>query len=170
MCSRHGSIWIICAALLVTLALSACGGGDRASSAGTSSASSSAGASGIVPLQQFIDHSKAVCRKWRERVNKGFKDLYRKRTSETGEAEGSVGTIESMRVVVVPAMRRQLAEMEAVGLPKENAYAAERFWDAIRRMTNEIESEGIFAWTRESTIFPIHNLGKQFQLQNCVYF
>jgi hypothetical protein len=159
-------ISIAAAAFLLALALSACGGGDDSSAA----SDAPQGGPGIVSRQQFIDKSKAVCRKWREKVNKGLKDLYRKRTAETGAAEGSVGTIESMRVVVVPAMRRQLTEMEQVGLPKENEYAAEEFWDAIRRMTNEIEAEGIFAWTRESTIFPIHKLGKQFQLQNCVYF
>jgi hypothetical protein len=165
MCFGRGNIWILCAVFSVTLAFSACGGGDTTKSAGSSQS-----APGIVSRQQFVDRSKAVCRKWRERVNKGLKDLYRKRTGETGEPEGTVGTIESMHVVIVPMMRRQLKEMEEIGLPKEGAYAAEQFWDAIHRMTNEIDNDGIFAWTRESTIFPIHNLGKQFELQNCVYF
>jgi len=163
---KRGTISIAAAALLSALALSACGGGDSSSAADDAAQ----GAPGIVSRQHFIDRSKAVCLKWREKVNIGFKDLYRKRAKETGAVEGSVGTIESMRVVVVPAMRRQLTEMEQVGLPEGAEYAAERFWDAIRRMTNEIEAEGVFAWTRESTIFPIHKLGKQFQLQNCVYF
>jgi len=147
------------------LAFSSCGGGDS-----TAATSAAPAAPEIVSHKQFVEKSKEVCIKWKEKINKGFKDLYRQRSRETGEPEGLVGTIQSMHSVVVPGMRSQLEEMEAVGLPKEEAYTAEEFWDAIRRMTNEIEAEGIFAWTRESTIAPIHNLGKPFELQNCIYF
>lgn len=151
--------------VVFVLVLSGCGGGDS-----TAATSGFPAAPRIVSHQQFVAKSKQICIKWKEKINKGLKDLYRQRAKETGEPEGIVGTIETMRSVVVPGMRKQLQEMEAVGLPKEEAYAAEEFWDAIRRMTNEIEAEGIFAWTRESTIAPIHRLGKPFELQNCIYF
>lgn len=162
---RQSNFWLACAALFVTAVLSACGGGDSATSADPPRS-----APGIVSRQQFIDRSKAVCRKWRERISQGFLDLYDKRTAETKEPEGSVGSVESVRVIVIPGMRQQLREMEEVGLPKGDAYAAEMFWEAIRRMINEIAVEGNFAWGRPSTIFPVQRWGKQFRLQNCIYF
>jgi hypothetical protein len=146
------------------LGLYGCGGDD-----GTAATSASAPPR-IVSHEQFVEKSKEVCVKWKEKINKGLKETYRQRTKETGEPEGAVGTIETMHTVIVPAMRKQLEEMEAVGLPEGEANAAEEFWDAIRRMTYEIEGEGIFAWTRESTVAPIHRLGKPFELQNCIYF
>jgi len=147
------------------LVFSGCGEGDSTAATSTNPVSPK-----MVSHKEFVEKSKEVCVKWKEKINKGLKDTYRQRTKETGEPEGTVGTVETMYTVVIPGMRKQLEEMEAVGLPKEEAYAAEEFWDAIRRMTHEIEAEGIFAWTRESTIAPIHNLGKPFELQNCVYF
>lgn len=151
-------------ASVCVLVFSGCGGGD------STAATSVPVSPGMVSHKQFVERSKEVCVKWKEKINKGLKDTYRRRTKETGEPEGTVGTIETMSTVVIPGMRKQLKEMEAVGLPEGEAYAAEEFWAAIRRMKNEIEVEGIFAWTRETTIAPIHELGKPFELQNCVYF
>lgn len=124
----------------------------------------------MIPRQKFIDQTHALCRKWKVNVNRGLKRLYAKRARETGEPEGQVGVVESMHTVIVPMYKRELAEFKAVGLPKGEAYEAEQVWESVRRIIHELEDEGIFAWTRESLLFPYRKLAKSFQLQNCLYF
>jgi hypothetical protein len=157
------------APLLLLLLLGSCGG----SGGGTATAESSGASSPlpeIVSRQKFIDETHVLCRKWKVNINRGLKQLYAKRAKETGEPEGQVGTVESMHKVIVPMYKRELAEFEKVGLPKGQAEEGEDVWESVRTIIHKIEDEGIFAWTRESLLFPYRKLAKTFQLQNCLYF
>ncbi|HWN73709.1 MAG TPA: hypothetical protein VNN15_07880 [Solirubrobacterales bacterium] len=124
----------------------------------------------MVPLSKFIDESHDLCKKWKVKINRGLGNLYRQRSQETGEPQGQVGAIEAMRVVVVPSMKLQIADFEAVGLPKGKAYEAEAMWQEVRNIARKIEDEGIVAWTRESLLDRYRVAAKPFQLQSCLYF
>jgi hypothetical protein len=152
-------------AISLTLGLAACG-----SDGGDASTAASPAAPQVVSPAQFIDRSHALCKKWKVKINRGLNNLYRRRAKETGEAIGQVGAIEAMRVVIVPSMRLEIADFEAVGLPRGEAYEAEAVWQAVRNIVEKIEAEGIVAWTRESLLDAYRPLAKQFQLQNCLYF
>ncbi|MGN6585926.1 MAG: hypothetical protein ACTHKT_00415 [Solirubrobacterales bacterium] len=151
-------------ALALALGLSACGGG------GDSSASDPSALPQLVSRSQFIAKSHGLCKKWKVKINRGLKNLYRKRAQETGEPEGNVGAIEAMRVVIVPSMNLEAKDFEAVGFPKGEAYAAEAMWQEVRNIVHKIENEGIDAWTRESLLDRYRVAAKPFQLQNCLYF
>lgn len=150
-------------AIASSLLLSACGGGDDPTT-------STASAPSVVSREKFVEDTKSLCKKWKVKINKGLKNLYAKREKETGETYGSVGAIEAMRMVIVPSMKLELAEFEAVGFPKGEAFAAEAMWQAVRNMYRRVELEGMVAWTRESLIFPFWNAAKPFGLKNCLYF
>ncbi len=151
-------------AVVSSLLISACGSGDDPTTSTTSSPSA-------VSREKFITNTKSVCKKWRVKINRGLKTLYAKREKETGETYGSVGAIEAMRMVIVPSMKLELAELEAVGFPEGEAFAAEAMWQAVRNMYRRVELEGMVAWTRESLIFPFWNAAKPFEgLKNCLYF
>jgi hypothetical protein len=155
-------------ALSIALGLSACGGGGDTSASETTSHFDP-----IPPMvspSKFIDESHDLCKKWKVKINRGLGNLYRQRSRETGEAQGQVGAIEAMRVVVVPSMKLQVADFEAVGLPKGKAYEAEAMWQEVRNILRKIEDEGIVAWTRESLLDRYRVAAKPFQLQNCLYF
>ncbi|MGN6557588.1 MAG: hypothetical protein ACTHLH_06205 [Solirubrobacterales bacterium] len=157
--------WIVGAlALALALGLSACGGG------GDSNASDPSAPPQLVSRSQFITDSHDLCKKWKVKINRGLNNLYRKRSKETGEAQGSVGSIEAMRVVIIPSMNLEVKDFEAVGLPKGEAYAAEAMWQEIRNVVHKIENEGIDAWTRESLLDHYRVAAKPFQLQSCLYF
>lgn len=151
-------------ALALALGLSACGSG------GDSSTSDPSALPQLVSRSQFIANSHDLCKKWKVKINRGLGNLYRKRAKETGEAQGNVGAIEAMRVVVVPSMNLEVKDFEAVGLPKGEAYAAEAMWQEVRNIVRKIENEGIDAWTRESLLDHYRVAAKPFQLQNCLYF
>jgi hypothetical protein len=157
--------------LVVAVAMFGCGSGDDATGSGDgSTAASFPSAPSVVPRQKFIDDTHDLCKKWKIKINRGLKTIYAQREKETGEALGLVGTVESMRLVIVPSMKLELEEFEAVGLPKEEAYDAEVVWNSVRTIIHKIELEGITAWTRESLLFPYRKVAKKFELQNCLYF
>jgi len=150
-------------ALVLALGLGACGSG------GDPPASSSSPPK-PVSRQKFIDDTRAVCKKWKVKINKGLKSLYAKREKETGEPGGSVGAIEAMQSVIVPSMKQEVKEFEAVGFPRGEAFAAEAMWQAARNMYRRVELEGMVAWTRENLIFPFWSAAKPFGLKTCIYF
>ncbi|HET9676231.1 MAG TPA: hypothetical protein VFP21_01845 [Solirubrobacterales bacterium] len=156
------------AAIVSMLSLPACGGGEDTSTSGAASHFSQI--SQMVPRSQFINDSHDLCKKWKVKINRGLKNLYRQRAQETGEPEGNVGAIEAMRVVIVPSMDLEVKDFEAVGLPKGEAYAAEAMWQEVRNIARKVENEGIVAWTRESLLDRYRVAAKPFQLQNCLYF
>jgi hypothetical protein len=157
-------VWALALALMV----SACGGGDDTGAAEATSHFNRLPQ--MVSRSKFIDESHDLCKKWKVKINRGLNNLYRQRSQETGEAQGNVGAIEAMRLVVVPSMNLQVADFEAVGLPKGEAYAAEAMWQEVRNIVRKIEDEGIVAWTRESLLDRYRVAAKPFQLQNCLYF
>ena len=159
---------VVGAAIVSGLSLPACGGGeDTSTSLATSHFSQ---ISPTVSRSQFIDASHDLCKKWKVKINRGLKNLYRQRAKETGEPEGSVGAIEAMRVVVVPSMNLEVKDFEAVGLPEGEAYEAEAMWQEVRNIARKVENEGIVAWTRESLLDRYRVAAKPFQLQSCLYF
>jgi hypothetical protein len=155
-------------AVAALLVIGGCGGGDGSGSSSTT-VSSVSGPS-IVSRSRFIDDTHALCKKWKVKINRGLKNIYARRSKETGEPLGAVGTIESMRLVIVPSMKLEVAEFEEVGLPKGETYEAEEVWQSVRNIIHKIEAEGIYAWQRESLLFPYRKVAKEFQLQNCLYF
>jgi hypothetical protein len=160
-----GRAVLVALAAVSLLVLSGCGGDDS-----TAADPSAAASSSMVSREKFIEGSKSVCKKWRVKINRGLKNLYAKRSKETGEPLGSVGAIEAMRMVIVPSMKLELEDFEAVGLPRGEAFQAEAMWQAVRNMYRRVELEGMVAWTRESLIFPFWREAKPFGLKNCLYF
>lgn len=150
--------------LVLALGLSACG------DSGNNSTSDPSVLPQPVSRSQFIAESHDLCKKWKVKINRGLSNLYLKRAKETGEARGNVGSIEAMRVVIVPSMNLELRDFEAIGLPKGEAYAAELMWQEVRNLARKIEIEGIDAWKRKSLLDRYRVAAKPFQLQTCLYF
>jgi hypothetical protein len=94
--------------------------------------------------------------------------FYERRARETGEPLGVVGAVEAVPKLVVPSLRDELQELEAIGLPKEEAYEAEAVWQTLRTVMHEIEDEGIYAWRSAKLLPPFRNRARQFGLQGCV--
>lgn len=148
---------------VVLVAVAGCGGD------GDTTASSSAGRyPAIVPRAQFVKEAKAICEAAEKKMGDEVSAFYERRARETGESPGLVGAVEAIRVVVVPALRRQLEELEAIGLPKGEAYEAEAVWQTFATVVHEVEAEGIYAWRSAKLLPPFRNRAKQFELDGCI--
>ena len=159
-----GRLRLTALVLVLALGLSACGNSSNNSTSDPSVFPQP------VSRSLFIAESHHLCKKWKVKINRGLSNLYRKRAEETGEARGNVGSIEAMRLVIVPSMNLELRDFEAIGLPKGEAYAAELMWQEVRNIARKVEIEGIDAWSRITLLDRYRVAAKPFQLQNCLYF
>jgi len=148
--------------LVLMLGLSACGGGDSSTEA------EAAGAPPIVPRKIFEKKSKAICDRANEERGEGIEALYERRARETGEGLGAVGTFEGIQKVAAPSLRREIPELEAVGLPKGAAYEAEEVWQTLRTVLHEVEVEGWYAWRSAKLLPPFRNRAHKFGLDGCI--
>jgi hypothetical protein len=156
---------LVVVGVLLTVGLTACSSvGDE----GETTAAASRGKPSLIPRARFERESKAICAASQQEINDGINALYAQRAKETGEPEGIVGTVEAIRLVVVPSLQDLLRRLEAVGLPEDDVYEAEAMWQTLRTITHEVEAEGIYAWRSAKLLPPFRNRSKQFGLQQCV--
>jgi hypothetical protein len=122
----------------------------------------------IVSRAEFVDKAKAICDKASEGREDDVSAFYERRSEETGESLGVVGAVEAIPEVIVPSLRRELNELESVGLPRGEAYEAEAIWQTLRTVLVEVEVEGIYAWRSAKLLPPFRNRATPFGLQYCV--
>jgi len=94
--------------------------------------------------------------------------LLKRRADETGEGLGLVGEFEVVQKVLVPSLKREIDELEAVGLPEKQAYEAEAVWQTFRIVLHEVEAEGLYAWRSAKLLRPFRNRAKPFGLDFCL--
>ena len=140
-----------------------CGGGGD-----TTASRASSRYPAIVPRAEFVKEAKAICEAAKETMGEEGSAFYEMRAKETGEPLGSVGAVEAIPEVVVPTLRKQLEQLEEIGLPKGEAYAAEAVWQTFRTVLREVEAEGIYAWRSAKLLPPFRNRAKQFELDGCI--
>jgi hypothetical protein len=145
-------------ALALTLGLSACGGGDSETTAYPP----------LIPRGQFEKKAKAICDRYTEERGELAEDFYERRQRETGATQEVVGAVEMINVVMVPTLRRELNELEAIGLPEGKAYDAEAIWQTLRTVLHEVEAEGIYAWRSAKLLPPFRNRSHKFGLDGCI--
>jgi hypothetical protein len=122
----------------------------------------------LIPRAQFVKRTKAICARAGQERGKASEAFYERRAEETGEGVGAVGAVELVPRVVIPSLRRELDELEAVGLPRGEAYEAEAAWQTLRTVLHEVEAEGIYAWRSAKLLPPFRNRARPFGLQFCV--
>lgn len=122
----------------------------------------------MVPRDAFVRRAKAVCEGTKEKLSAALTAFYEKRARETGESNGLVGAVEAVPAVVVPSLKRELKELEAIGLPRGQAYEVEAVWQTLRTVVHEVEVEGIYAWRSAKLLPPFRNRARPFGLQHCV--
>lgn len=144
----------------VALSVGGCGGSDTTTS--------SPRFPQVVPQSQFVRQAKVICRDATKKLSRGISAFYERRARETGEPGGAVGSVEAIPEVVVPLLRHELGELEAIGLPKNHVYEAEALWQTLKTVLHETEVEGIYAWRSAKLLPPFRNRAKPFGLQHCV--
>ncbi|MGN6585925.1 MAG: hypothetical protein ACTHKT_00410 [Solirubrobacterales bacterium] len=148
-------------ALFILLLAVGCGGGDSATSAETPSPP-------LIPRGQYEKKAKAICDHGNEVRGKGVEALYERRARETGEGPGLVGTFEGVNEVVVPTLKQELKELEAIGLPKGAAYEGEAVLQTLSTVIHEVEVEGEYAWRSAKLLPPFRNRSHKFGLDGCI--
>jgi hypothetical protein len=144
-----------------TICFWGCGGGED----GTSSASPSPS---IVSPDHFTARAKSICAAANEERNDDSLAFLERREKETGEPLGLVGEFEVVRRVVAPSLRDEVERLQAIGLPKEEAYEAEALWQTLRIVVQQVETEGLYAWRSAKLLPAFRNRAKQFGLEDCV--
>lgn len=157
---RRKRLGIVSAAAVVVLFLGSCGRDDDIGASGSGQYPK------LVPRAVFVKTAKAICEGGNEDRGDGVNAFYERREKETGEF--GVGAVEAIQVVIVPSLRRELDELEAIGLPKGETYAAETIWQTLRTVLHEVEAEGIYAWRSAKLLPPFRNRAKPFGLDGCV--
>jgi hypothetical protein len=140
-----------------------CGGGSNATSSGSGAAPPS-----MVSRAVFVKKAKEICARAGEERGEASEAFYERRAEETGEGLGAVGAVELVPRVVVPSLRRELDELEAVGLPRGKAYEAEAVWQTLRTVLHQVEAEGVYAWRSAKLLPPFRNRARPFGLEACV--
>ncbi len=149
------------AAALITLLLVGCGGGDSDTSAETRYPP-------LIPRGQYEKKAKAICERVGEERAEGVEDFYEMRAKETGATQEVVGSMELINVVVVPTLKRELRELEAIGLPEGKAYDGEAVVQTLSTVVHEVEVEGIYAWRSAKLLPPFRNRSHKFGLDGCI--
>lgn len=154
-------------AVLVSLAavLSACGGEDQEeATAATTKAPS------IVPRGRFEKESRAICARTKEQLSKEMTDFVARRADENGETFGALGQNEAVVKVMAPSLRREIEQLEAVGLPFGDAINAEMMWQGLKVALHDLEVEGDFAARRENLFFPFRRYARHYGMRLCVVY
>jgi hypothetical protein len=159
--ARNAPLAVVLVAFLALLLASCGNGGSGEQTQGQPSAQ-------ILPKQQFVNRAKAICAAARKRMGEGSEAFLKRRADETGEAFGAVGQVDVVPEVVVPTLRRELRELEALGLPEGEAYAVETLWQTFGTVLHEVEVEGRYIWRTAKVLVPFHNQAKPFGLQGCI--
>lgn len=123
---------------------------------------------GIVSLQRFRKDARAICKAANEERSDQAIALLERRAEETGEPLGTVGEFEVVRNVVVPSLRREIEELEQIGLPSGKPYEAEALWQTLRIVLYEVEAEGIYAWRSAKLLPTFRNRARPFGLELCI--
>jgi hypothetical protein len=126
------------------------------------------GAPKMVPREQFLKAAKSICRRANDERGEKGSALLERRAEETGESLGAVGELELVQKVITPSLRKEIDQLEGIGLPREHAYEAEALWQTLRIVQHEVEVEGIYAWRSAELLRPFRNRAKVFGLDSCV--
>jgi len=149
------------AAFIALLLLAGCGGSDSGTSAETRYRP-------LIPRGQYEKKAKAICDRVGEERAKGVEAFYERRQRETGATQEVVGSMEVINFVVVPTLKRELKELEAIGLPKGAAYEGEAVTQTLSTVVHEVEVEGIYAWRSAKLLPPFRNRSHKFGLDGCI--
>jgi len=144
-------------ALVLMLALSACGGDSETTAYPP-----------LIPRGQYEKKAKEICERVGEERGKGVEAFYERRQRETGATQEVVGSMELINVVVVPTLKRELRELEAIGLPEGAAYDGEAVVQTLSTVVHEVEVEGIYAWRSAKLLPPFRNRSHKFGLDGCI--
>jgi hypothetical protein len=154
------------AAVLSALALLGlvvgCGGGSASSDPQVNDP-----APRLLPKEQFVQRVDVICRKSAKKMSDRSDAFLKRRARETGEPYGRVGTAEMIPATLVPTLRTELKELEAVGLPKGQALAAELLWLKMKMMLHRVEVQGVIAWWTPGLGTPIFKAEKQLGINPC---
>jgi hypothetical protein len=148
------------AASIAVIAFAGCGGGG--SGAGDITGPKTVGRG------QFVTQAKQICDRANEERQKGMEAFLERRARETGEQIGLAGEVEAIPAVMVPTLRKEIRQLEAIGLPRGEAYEAEAIWQTLRIVLHEVEVEGIYAWRSAKILRPFKNRAHGFGLSLCV--
>lgn len=159
--ARRAPSTVVCIALLAST-LAGCGDG------GSGGQTTQQQGGQILPEQQFVRRAKAICAGAQKKMGEESKAFLERRADETGEAFGVVGQVDVVPEVVVPTLRRELRELEALGLPEGKVYEAEGLWQTMRIVLHEVEVEGRYAWRTAKLLVPFYNRAKPFGLRGCI--
>jgi hypothetical protein len=143
------------------LAFAGCGDGDGDTTAASSYPP-------LIPRGQYEKKAKAICDRVGEERSKGVEAFYERRQRETGATQEVVGAMELINVVVVPTLKRELRELEAIGLPEGKAYDGEAVVQTLSTVVHEVEVEGIYAWRSAKLLPPFRNRSHKFGLDGCI--
>jgi hypothetical protein len=122
----------------------------------------------LIPRAQFEKKAKEICERAEEERAKGVEAFYDRRQRETGATQEVVGSMEVINVVVVPTLKRELRELETIGLPKGSAYEGEAVTQTLSTVVHEVEVEGIYAWRSAKLLPPFRNRSHKFGLDGCI--
>ncbi|HET9678154.1 MAG TPA: hypothetical protein VFP21_11700, partial [Solirubrobacterales bacterium] len=64
--------------------------------------------------------------------------------------------------------KRELKELEAIGLPEGKAYEGEAVVQTLSTVVHEVEVEGIYAWRSAKLLPPFRNRSHKFGLDGCI--
>ncbi|HWN73708.1 MAG TPA: hypothetical protein VNN15_07875 [Solirubrobacterales bacterium] len=146
-------------AFLFVLLLASCGG---------SSDSDTTAYPPLIPRGQYEKKAKAICDHYTELRGERVEAFYERRQRETGATQEVVGAMELINVIVVPTLKRELGELEAIGLPEGKAYDGEAVVQTLSTVVHEVEVEGIYAWRKSKLLPPFRNRSHKFGLDNCI--
>jgi hypothetical protein len=152
---------LIALGVVALLVGAGCGGGD-----GDTAAESPYPP--LVPRAEFVKKAKAICDRYNEERGEDVEAFYERRQRETGATQEVVGAVELINVIVVPSLRRELKQLEAIGLPEGDAYDGETIWQTLSTVVHEVEVEGIYAWRSAKLLPPFRNRSHQFGLDGCI--
>ena len=155
-------------ALLLGLGMTCAMGCGGESGHDSSALAASADSARLIPPQDFLRDAEAICNAGNSERSEDGLAFFERRKDETGEPLGLVGNFEVVHKVIVPSLRREIGQLESIGLPRGEAYEAESLWQTLHIVLHEVEVEGLYAWRSAKLLTAFHHRAKQFGLQSCV--
>jgi hypothetical protein len=122
----------------------------------------------IVSRGEFMRRTSAICARASSDRARELSAFLTRRSQQASESLGPVGEFEMVRKVVTPSLRREIGQLEKIGLPNENGYEAEALWQTLRIVLHEVEIEGLYAWRSAKLLIAFRNRAKMFGLESCL--
>ena len=117
---------------------------------------------------QFLKQGNAICAAGNKEINEGFKSFFEKSNLKKNEEPSKAQKEEAAETILIPAIRKDVDGIRALGAPEGEEEQVEEILDAAEEALEKVESDPTAAFNENNDAFAnVNKMSSEYGLTAC---